>query len=265
MAIPCHKFRIGQGLNSYATKFVSRKVSQATLEQEHREVKSPTARLAFSCVPRRDGIVNSDSFACRSPSDVATVTARRRDSLLRLTSLLEDNSTARVYFRASGGLARLAGATVTAATAAAAAHCPSDSGADHPNKNEASTPAVLSPNSAAAAAVNNGGGRAGDDGCCGDERNENTATNVITEEGCSWFSLMLCAVSAALRGGERLAQQEVFNSGLLDGPCAWAMRTVAEKVEDSAATTAMATAAGAAALLLSRVIDDVSVRVHVAR
>lgn len=196
--------------------------------------------------------------------DAATVTIFRRDSLLRLTSLLDDNSTARVYLRASGGLARLAGATVTAATAAVA-HCPGDSGANHPDKNETSTTAVFSPNSTADVAFNNGGGSAGDDGSCADGRNEKIVTDFIAEEGWLWFSLMLRAVSAALRGGERLAQQEVFKSGLLDGPCAQAMRPVVENVQYGAATTAMGTAAGAAALLLSRIIDDVSVRGHVAR
>lgn len=80
------------------------------------------------------------------------------------------------------------------------------------------------------------------------------------------FASMLVAVSAGLKGGERLAQQEVFKSGLLGDPCADAMRRVVEEgAEGRVAATAVVAAAGAAALLLSRAIDDVSVRAHVAR
>lgn len=192
-----------------------------------------------------------------------TVTVFQPDQLSHLTSLLEDSSTARVYTRASGGLARLAGAT---ATAAAATRYPSDSSTDHPDKSETSIPAVLRPTSAAAIAANTGV-HGGDGGGCGDKLNERNAAAIASVEE-SWlrFASMLRAVSAALRGGERLAQHEVLNSGLLDGPCSQALRTVVEDFEEGVvAAAAMATAAGAAALLLSRVIGDASVRIHVAR
>lgn len=159
-----------------------------------------------------------------------------------------------MYFRASGGLARLAGA---AATAACCRDDSSAASADCQAKNETRAPASPSLNSAAATFKNDGGVVGGDGGT----RNARTAAVQLEEERAT-FASMLRAVSAALKGEERLAQHEVSKSGLLGAPCAQAMRAVFDGVRRDAATAA---AAGAAALLLSRVVDDVSVRAHVAR
>lgn len=76
------------------------------------------------------------------------------------------------------------------------------------------------------------------------------------------FASMLAAVSAAVKGRERLAAHEVWKSGLLGRPCAQAMRIAFDGDKGGAGAVA---AAGAAALLVSRVVDDLSVRTHVAR
>ncbi|CAM9996297.1 unnamed protein product [Ectocarpus sp. 13 AM-2016] len=188
-------------------------------------------------------------------------TTQQRHLLLRLASILEDNPTARVYFRASGGLARLTGATATAAAAAAGASRPDqDVGKTNTRASTSSPLAVPQARGAegmSADAIEDGG-------CDGD----GDVPSGGVDGGSDWvrFASMLVAVSAAIKGGERLAQQEVFKSGLLGDPCADAMRrAVEEGAEGMVATTGVVAAAGAAALLLSRAIDDVSVRAYVAR
>lgn len=76
---------------------------------------------------------------------------------------------------------------------------------------------------------------------------------------------MLSAVAAALEGGERLAQQEVMRSGVLGG-CAQALRiTFGHERREDISTAESISAAGAAALVLCRMVDDVDVRAHIAR
>lgn len=186
---------------------------------------------------------------------VATVKALRWHPLLDLASILEDDSTARVYFRASGGLARLAGATATAGRCCWGDYSASSADCEVKSETRASTAAIKD----VGRAFGGGGGA----------RDARAATDQLEEERAT-FASMLTAVSAALKGGERLAQHEVSKSGLLGAPCAQAMRAVLDGVwGDAAATgtagTAAATTAGAAAMLLSRVVDDESVRAHVAR
>ncbi|CAM9363301.1 unnamed protein product [Ectocarpus fasciculatus] len=185
-------------------------------------------------------------------------TNHQRHLLLRLASILEDNPTARVYFRASGGLARLAAAA--AATPAAASRPHQD---DRKTNTSASTSSPLGVPTASGAqgmsagAVETGGGDGNGDVPSGHAEGSKHPVR---------FASMLVAVSAALKGGERLAQQEVFKSGLLGDPCADAMRSIVEEgAEGIVVATADVSAAGAAALLLSRAIDDVSVRAYVAR
>eukprot|EP00752_Nemacystus_decipiens_P002264 g2145.t1 len=214
----------------------------------------------------------------RLSTEQAFMAALQQHPLLRLTSILEDSPTARVYFRASGGLARLAGATATAS------HCWDDSlrsaaGADRrQDKPEARASASTSPCSAAGSTEDGRGAASRDDG---DERDDRRAAAAAAAaprlgEDRATFALMLRAVSAALKGGERLAQTEVSKSGLLGAPCARAMRATFNGVRgDEAeaagamgmgmAAAAAAAAAGASALLLSRVVDDISVRGQVAR
>ncbi|CAN0064567.1 unnamed protein product, partial [Ectocarpus sp. 4 AP-2014] len=191
-------------------------------------------------------------------------TTHQRHLLLRLTSILEDNPTARVYFRASGGLARLTRATATAAAAAAAA-----AGASRPDQDVSKTSTRASTSSSlvlpqARGAEGMSAGAIEDGGCDGD--GDVPSGGVDGDKDPVRFASMLVAVSAAIKGGERLAQQEVFKSGLLGDPCADAMRRVVEEgAEGMVASTGAVAAAGAAALLLSRAIDDVSVRAYVAR
>lgn len=153
-----------------------------------------------------------------------------------------------MYFRASGGLGRLAGATATAARcwddsieSAASSGCQQTNGTGSP---------ASPPLSAGVDFTGDGAGVAS-----GGKTDARIATAQLEEDRAT-FALMLRTVSAALKGAERLAQQEVSKSGLLGAPCAQAMR---------GARRGGAAAAGAAALLLSRVVDDVSVRTRVAR
>lgn len=197
-----------------------------------------------------------------SPGGAKAVTALQRHPLVRLTSILEDSPTARVYFRASGGLARLAGATSAAARCwdgsvnrAASADC---QGTNETRAAPARSPAANC--TAAAASTEECGVVSGDrDGDSGDSDSPTAAARL--EEDRATFASMLRAVAAALKGGERLAQIEVSKSGLLGAPCYQSMRAVFDGARGGAA----AAAAAAAVLLLSRVVDDVSVRAHVAR
>ena len=184
-----------------------------------------------------------------------------------------------MYFRASGGLARLAGASAAAARCwDNSIDCAASASRTEDTK-EARASASPLPSSAAADSTEVGGGGgvvvSGDGGNGEDPR---TAADARLEEDRATFAAMLRAVSAALVGGERLAQVEVSKSGLLGAPCARAMRAALDRVRGDeaavaegtvgaagAASGAAAAAAGAAALLLSRVVDDVSVRGHVAR
>ena len=79
--------------------------------------------------------------------------------------------------------------------------------------------------------------------------------------------LMLRALAAALLGGERLAQQDVLKSGLLDGPCGKALLMVSDQdaKEGSAAIGRTVDVAGAAATVLSRVVTDPNICAHVSR
>ncbi|CBN78096.1 conserved unknown protein [Ectocarpus siliculosus] len=188
-------------------------------------------------------------------------TTHQRHQLLRLASILEDNPTARVYFRASGGLARLSEATAAAAAAAAGASRPHQDVSKTSTRASTSSPLVL-PQARGAegmsvGAVEDGGGDGDGDVPSGGADSGKDPVR---------FASMLVAVSAAIKGGERLTQLEVFKSGLLGDPCADAMRRVVEDgAEGMVATTGVVAAAGAAALLMSRAIDDVSVRAYVAR
>ncbi len=175
-------------------------------------------------------------------------TALQLHPLLRLTSLLDGNSSVRVYFRASGGLARLAGAAFAAAAATAACF-PHDAGTGEEKR------ASTNPSRACRASTIDG-----DDGGTRDKQSGVGA--VGSEEELMHFASMLAAVSAAVKGRERLAAHEVWKSGLLGRPCAQAMRIAFDGDKGGAGAVA---AAGAAALLVSRVVDDLSVRTHVAR
>ncbi|CAN0384762.1 unnamed protein product, partial [Ectocarpus sp. 8 AP-2014] len=188
-------------------------------------------------------------------------TTHKRYLLLRLASILEDNPTARVYFRASGGLARLTGATAAAATAAAGASRPHQDVSRTITPASTSSPLVL-PQARGAEGMSAG---AVEDSS-GDGDGDVPNGGIDGGKDPLRFASMLVAVSAAIKGGERLAQQEVFTSGLLGDPCADAMRRVLEEgAEGMVAAAGVVAAAGAAALLLSRAIDDVSVRAYVAR
>lgn len=206
-------------------------------------------------------------------SDIGAGAPAKHIALVRLSSILDDSPTARVYFRASGGLGRLAGATVTFSNAVIADRSDAGhSGASRSFEKDKKL-SVAEIGLASTAAVAGGIDRASSDafnnhleedsngsGCAKTKR-----TDVI--EGrvgdLVRFGSMLRAVSVALKGGERLAQQEVFSSGLLGDPCARAIQVMYEGDQEGMA--AAVAAAGAAALLLSRVVEDVSVRTHVAK
>lgn len=152
--------------------------------------------------------------------------------LIRLTALLETSSTARVYLRASGGLARLTAAAVAAAAPSTNSppktpstakfqtvnHSANDSGphsaVDEPSRN-AKHAAIPTDQS-----FSIGGGNDGTNIESSDDQVENSVGGV----GRNWrrFGFLLSAVAAALEGGERLAQQEVWRSGLLER-CAWVL------------------------------------------
>ncbi|CAN0135886.1 unnamed protein product, partial [Scytosiphon promiscuus] len=223
-----------------------------------------------------------DGGEMRQPSTLFSTAADRVEAgngappqlpaLLRLSSILEGSSTARVYLRASGGLGRLAAATVTAFAAIAANYSDTDDsgGGSLCETEEKASAAEIGPTSSAAAA---GGAECASTDTLNNPRAANSSgagcskskpTGVIQEcEGDrERFASMLGAVSVALKGEERLAQQDVFHSGLLGDPCARAMQARHEgDQEDSAKSSA----AGAAALLLSRVVEDVSIRTYVAK
>lgn len=201
----------------------------------------------------------------------------KSQALFCLADFLETNTKARVYFRASGGLARLAGITAAAATSATA-DSQKNLSIDNPTRNKTVTPAstsiaapVRSSTSSGQAIVTgrcstNGFDSTGDSSTRHGPTEQHDAARVVVE-GDRQLELMLRAVAAALEGGERLAQQEILKSGLLSGPCAQVLRKAREvdAQEDSPEVSGWMGAAGAAALVLYRVADDDDVRAHVAR
>ena len=220
------------------------------------------------------------------PSDSESVAALQYLPLLHLATVLEASCSARVYFRASGGLARLAGATRAASlvtTAGVAEH-----GSGHcadPLIENVSIKTPSTPATAAAAAElttfpgsseASGGGnsevvRSKKEGA-GDvslrERTEKRGLGTGDVEALTRrLELLLRALAAALLGGERLAQQDVLKSGLLDGPCAKALLMISDQdaKKDSAAIGWAVNVAGAAATVLSRVVDDPHIRTFVSR
>lgn len=221
--------------------------------------------------------------------DYEAIAALQSLPLLHLATVLEESCSARVYFRASGGLARLAGATTAAslATTTAVADHPTGHCADPPTENVSSkTPTTPATAATAAAELTtshepseaSGGGISednplnkegtGDGVLYAHEHGEKSglttadAVNLTTR-----LELMLRALAAALLGGERLAQQDVLKSGLLDGPCGKALLMVSdhEDKEGSAVIGRTVDVAGAAATVLSRVVDDPHIRAHISR
>lgn len=167
--------------------------------------------------------------------------------LLRLTAILETNPSIRVYFRASGGLARLAIATSSAAAAMSTDH----------RDTQTTTPPVSPPPSTMGVHASTGKSASAEAG-------HGMGRGVLAQRR---FGLMLSAVAAALEGGERVAKLEVMKFGALGG-CAQALRVASEHEGgngDGISTAESIGAAGAAALVLCRVVDDVDVRAHIAR
>lgn len=140
-------------------------------------------------------------------------------SLLRLTVLMENSPIARIYLRASGGLARLASAAADAAVNVldpgdidktrsdklgdAPAHgvAPIDACVTH-------APSLKVKHSSSAELFSDRKYR----GVYG-ERDDR---GFCSTAGDRRLELMMFAIAAALEGGERLAQQEVWRSGLLE-------------------------------------------------
>lgn len=191
--------------------------------------------------------------------------------LLLLRDTLERNPTVRVYFRASGGLARLAKATAAGAVRAATGGCQNEYSNSRPSRNDIYSLAGISPVSLeytvnAGHAPTSGFDGFGVGDTSQDHPKKQGAFIAGSKSWCS-FELMLRAIAAALVGGERVAQQDVLQSGLLDGPCSRALQ-MPFKVDAREDVTRIAEGggiAGAAALVLRRVVDNTTVRGHMAR
>lgn len=220
-------------------------------------------------------------------SDDETIAALQSLPLLHLATVLEESCSARVYFRASGGLARLAEATRAASLVTTVAvdvhragHC-----ADPPTENVSgkipSTPATAAAATAELTRSHkppeaNGGGvseaaplnkEGTGDGALYEHGEKSGLTAADARNLTTRFELMLRALAAALLGGERLAQQDVLKSGLLDGPCGKALLMVSDEdyEKGSAVIGRTVDVAGAAATVLSRVVDDPHIRAHISR
>lgn len=198
--------------------------------------------------------------------DAGTVASAGWHSLSCLARILDANSTARVYFRASGGLARLAEATV------ASADRRKDLDAASPARNGGITSATTCPAARSGPSMSSKLSVSSDGGDMRHGDSQQQGIGVVDMEDRRRFELMLEAVAAALKGGERVAQQDVLKAGLLDGPCARVLRDVLEgNYHNSAAAGGGAAggkavgAAGTAALILRRVVDDVDVCAQVAK
>lgn len=81
---------------------------------------------------------------------------------------------------------------------------------------------------------------------------------------------MLVAIAAALEGGERLAQQDLLRSGLLTEPCVRALWMEMDAVTaggqgETDSVTRNESIAGAATHVVRQAVDDLGVRVQVAR
>lgn len=149
------------------------------------------------------------------------------DPLLRLAALLEASSTARIYLRASGGLANLA----TAAAALTKAAMGSSAGTqkirecNEINTSNTSMKNRVSVATSEAASVSNpapseSSKELSSHGSAGSDEIDGTGVekqNAPSREGIGRLGGLLSAVAAAMTGGERLAQQDVLRSGLLDG------------------------------------------------
>ena len=167
-------------------------------------------------------------------------------ALLGLMDLLETSSNARVYFRASGGLAYLARVSAARCTAFTERR-------DDPSS-PVETPLV-------------GLNRAHDGAktvCLGD------GGKIDGRQDANEIWLMLRTVAAALEGGERLAQHDVHMSGLLAEPCAQALRIKSDSGAGGDRSIKSfvpegASVASAAVLVLRRAVDDPDVCMHVAK
>lgn len=211
----------------------------------------------------------SDSFWHHSRINVMKPgTSRPACLLLRLTALLKEKPTARVYFRASGGLAQLAEATATVISSIVGPCDFSDAKPSITSPAPSKTPG--SPRARNIANERSSSNTSCENCSVGAHDISMTSHGAIATDKRGWqrADLMLRAVAAALEGGERLAQQDVLKSGLLDGPCAWLLQNARHehRIVGGPITVAEGVrATGAAVLVLCRVVDDVTVRTHMAR
>lgn len=160
------------------------------------------------------------------------------DPLLRLTRLLESSSTARVYLRASGGLARLAAAAAVATAPTTDSTKVLSSDSTGVPKAKGSKYEILAEQKGSAPII--GVGSASDaesseatTGCVdGINGSRSAGHGGVGGAGCRRFGALLSAVAAAMCGGERLAQQEVWRSGLLDR-CGRALQAACDVRDDA--------------------------------